>query len=126
MHESTVQPDHPARDPRPLDILTMRATAAEALADDADIPTLDHLQTLTWMLRGHLALLIPEVAVLACERPQDDVWRAAAQAGLGEARRRLEVTQGGQLPVVLRHAQHLARSVNALCTHLENLAVCDA
>ncbi|MEV6796421.1 DUF6415 family natural product biosynthesis protein [Streptomyces sp. NPDC051320] len=123
MTQITERSARAGRDPRPLDIVTMRESAYQLLAEDAELPLLDELQTLILLLRGHLMLLIPEVADVACRRPQDDPWRAAASVGIGEARRRLDLIQSHRLPVVVRHAQHLARSVNALCTHLENLAV---
>ncbi|WP_250301148.1 DUF6415 family natural product biosynthesis protein [Streptomyces sp. NBC_01387] len=106
-----------------MDLETMRAVADRLLALE-EAPSTDDLLTLVMMLRGFLALLIPEVRALAAGRPVDDVWRAAAQAGIGEARRRLNHTTGHRAPVLLAEAQRLSRSVLALCTHLENLEAC--
>ncbi|WP_405911608.1 DUF6415 family natural product biosynthesis protein [Streptomyces sp. NBC_00963] len=125
MSELTVLPAAPGRDPRPLDFETMRAVADRLLAQ-GEVPQADGLLTEIMMLRGFLALLVPEVGELAAARPVDDVWRGAAQAGLGEARRRLGHTTGHTVPVLLSEAQRLSRSVLALCTHLENLEACAA
>ncbi|MFJ3696897.1 DUF6415 family natural product biosynthesis protein [Streptomyces sp. NPDC090052] len=96
------------------------------LLAQGEAPSAGDLLTGIVMLRGFLALLVPEVGELAAARPVDDVWRGAAQAGLGEARRRLSHTTGHTVPVLLAEAQRLSRSVLALCTHLENLESCDA
>ncbi|MCX4728398.1 DUF6415 family natural product biosynthesis protein [Streptomyces sp. NBC_01306] len=125
MSELTVLPAAPGRDPRPLDFETMRAVADRLLAQ-GEVPQADGLLTEIMMLRGFLALLVPAVGELAVARPVDDVWRGAAQAGLGEARRRLSHTTGHTVPVLLAEEQRLSRSVLALCTHLENLESCDA
>ncbi|WP_406067348.1 DUF6415 family natural product biosynthesis protein [Streptomyces sp. NBC_01020] len=96
------------------------------LLAQGEAPSAGDLLTGIVMLRGFLALLVPAVGELAVARPVDDVWRGAAQAGLGEARRRLGHTTGHTVPVLLSEAQRLSRSVLALCTHLENLEACDA
>lgn len=110
-------------DPRPLDIATMRATVAQLLAADAELPSRDELETLTLQLRGHLMLLIPEIDDLVARLPSGEVPGKLAQAGVGEARRRLDELPGSNLPRAVAHAQRLARSVEALCTHWERLAV---
>ncbi|MGW0189021.1 DUF6415 family natural product biosynthesis protein [Streptomyces sp. NPDC003362] len=79
------------------------------------------MDTLTLQLRGHLMLAIPVVEALADQLPEDDVPRACAHAGVMEARARLRLDPGHSLPRRVAHAQRLARSVNALCDHCENL-----
>lgn len=111
----------PARDMRPLDIETMRGSARRLLAEDAELPTADELKTLTLALRGHMMLLIPDVEDAAQALPEDDIPRACALACVGEARMRLGLEPGATLPGGIAHAQRLARSVNALCDHVENL-----
>ena len=122
MSQRTVQP--PAaegRDHRPLDVDTMRASARRLLADDAEPPTVEELETLTLQLRGHIMVAIPEVETAASRLPTDDVPRACALACAGEARMRLGLEPGRTLPAGIAHAQRLARSVNALVDHYENL-----
>lgn len=103
----------------------MRAVADRLLAQ-GEASSAGDLLTEIMMLRGFVAQLVPAVGDLAAGRPGDDVWRAAAQGGLGEARRRLGHTTGHTVPVLLAEAQRLSRSVLALCTHLENLEARDA
>ncbi|WP_405797319.1 DUF6415 family natural product biosynthesis protein [Streptomyces sp. NBC_01506] len=101
--------------PVPLDIETMR-TATGGLLSDGAAPPADELDLLIIQLRGHLHLLIPE---LEHRFGQND--DARARAGIGEARRRLSAGPTSLGP--MRHAECLARSVVALCAHLERLAV---
>ncbi|WP_254407958.1 DUF6415 family natural product biosynthesis protein [Streptomyces sp. AC495_CC817] len=110
------------RDRIPLDIETMRATARSLLAEDAEPPNTDELETLTLKLRGHIMVAVPEVEAAAGPLPEGDVPRACALACVGEARMRLGLEPGPALPAGIAHAQRLARSVNALCDHHENLA----
>ncbi|WP_435210747.1 DUF6415 family natural product biosynthesis protein [Streptomyces sp. bgisy034] len=105
----------------PVDLETMRATALRLLAENAEPPTPDELETLTLTLRGMIMLAIPEVEISAGRLPEDDVPRACALACVGEARMRLNLEPGRPLPAGIAHAQRLARSVNALCDHLQNL-----
>ncbi|MGW1963610.1 DUF6415 family natural product biosynthesis protein [Streptomyces sp. NPDC001935] len=105
----------------PLDVETMRATARLLLADDAELPATDELETLTLTLRGHAMLLIPAAEDMVGLLPEDDIPRACAMACLGESRMRLGLEPGATLPAAVAHAQRLARSVNALCDHVENL-----
>ncbi|MFF3378365.1 DUF6415 family natural product biosynthesis protein [Streptomyces sp. NPDC002680] len=53
---------------------------------------------------------------VARKLPEDDVPRACALACAGEARQRLN------LPTGLVGARQMARSVNALCDHMEALS----
>lgn len=102
----------------PLDISTMTAAAAGLLDDVAEPPVGEALVSLTRQLRGHLNLLLPELEQ-RCDvaAPRD---AACAQAGIGEARRRLAADPSSLDP--LRHATLLARSVIALCRHFQRLA----
>ncbi|MFG2131820.1 DUF6415 family natural product biosynthesis protein [Streptomyces sp. NPDC048751] len=78
-------------------------------------------ETLTLQLRGHLMLTIPEVEQLAGQLAEDTTPRVTALADVDEARTRLDLEPGSNLPAGIPHAQRLARSVLALCTHYENL-----
>jgi hypothetical protein len=117
----THPPTREERDRRPVDVETMRATARRLLAEDAEPPMPDELETLTLTLRGMIMLAVPEVETAAGRLPEDDVPRYCALACVGEARMRLDLEPGHGLPAGIAHAQRLARSVNALCDHLENL-----
>jgi hypothetical protein len=106
----------------PLNIKEMRDASRRLLAEDADLPSDEELETLTLQLRGHLMLAIPAVEALADRLPEDDVPRACAHAGVMEARTRLSLESRQALPARIAHAQRLARSVNALCDHYKNLS----
>lgn len=105
----------------PPDIQTMRASARLLLAEDAQVPAIDKLDTLALALRGHIRLLIPEVAQAAAREPKDSVPRYCALACIGEAHNKLRLGSGGTLPIRVSVVQKLARVVNALCDHYENL-----
>jgi hypothetical protein len=100
---------------------TMRTAARRLLAEDAEPPSVDELDTLTLQLRGFVMLLIPKVEIAAGRLPKDDIPRACARACVGESRMRLNLEPGPTLPAGIAHAQRLSRSVNALCDHLENI-----
>jgi len=122
MTKATAQPTTgEERDSRPLGVKAIRACACRLLAPDAEPPTLDELETLTLQLRGHLMVTIPEVEGAAQGLPEDDVPRACALACVGDARMRLGLEPSQTLPAGIAYAQRLARSVNALCDHYENL-----
>ncbi|GHE00354.1 DUF6415 family natural product biosynthesis protein [Streptomyces alanosinicus] len=109
----------------PLDIATIRETAAILLgpddAPDVLTPASCELNTLTAMLRGHLDLLIPEVKAKAERLPKDSAPRYCALACVGEATRKLRLGDGCTPPVRVAVARKLARCVKALCDHYENL-----
>jgi hypothetical protein len=105
----------------PIDTYLMREAARRLLAEDADLPSEGELVTLTLQLRGHLELAIPILGDLAERRPEDDVPRACAHSAAMAARVRLSRPPGRTLPSRLAYAQRLARSLNALCDHYENL-----
>lgn len=104
-------------DPRPPDIVQMRARAARALSGASDT---DDLDTLASTLRGHMQLLIPEVEQLALGR--SDVAAISARACIGEARGKLRISNSAEIPAIqVSLVQKLARSVDALCRHYESL-----
>ncbi|MFF3749842.1 DUF6415 family natural product biosynthesis protein [Streptomyces sp. NPDC002018] len=104
MPESAISPAEPDTGSPPLDFATMLDTARRVVGSGAG--ALD-AETATLLLRGHLALLVPEA--------QDRLGRLA-DAAVGEARRCLDAGSG---PLGAgRHAYDLARSVIALCAHL--------
>ncbi|MFD5710316.1 DUF6415 family natural product biosynthesis protein [Streptomyces pharetrae] len=106
----------------PIDLEPMRSDARCLLADQRELPSEGELEVLTAQLRGHLMLAIPVVAALADRFPEDDVPSACAHAAVMEARNRLGLDPRPSLPVRVAYAQRLARSVNALCDHYENLS----
>ncbi|WP_326728946.1 DUF6415 family natural product biosynthesis protein [Streptomyces phaeochromogenes] len=106
---------------RTLDLEPMQTSARRLLAEDAELPSIDELDTLTLRLRGHIMLIIPGVETAAFEQPDDDVPRACALACIGEARMRLRLEADPGLPAGIAHAQRLARSLDSLCDHYVNL-----
>ncbi|MFE1308995.1 DUF6415 family natural product biosynthesis protein [Streptomyces sp. NPDC058755] len=110
---------------QPLYIDTMRETAARLLGPDdgpeALPPCPEELDTLTTMLRGYVELLIPEVELQAERLPKKSVPRHCALACVGEARRKLRLGNGCTPPTRVAVGRKLARCVNALCDHYENL-----
>lgn len=121
MHQDTRSATGAECDPAPPDIGTMRESARILLAEDAG-PVLDQLDTLALTLRSHIQLLIPEVAKAAAREPKDSIPRYCALACLGEARNKLRLGSDGTLPIRLSSARKLARVLNALCDHHENLS----
>ncbi|MHB9757180.1 DUF6415 family natural product biosynthesis protein [Streptomyces sp. BYX5S] len=111
----------PEHDPRPLDVVTMRTAAHRLLAEDAEAPAAEELDTLTVALRGMIMLAAPEVLSLASALPADDVPASCARIGVGEARGRLTVTPRPGLHAGIAHARRLARSVVAMADHYESL-----
>ncbi|MFS4093673.1 DUF6415 family natural product biosynthesis protein [Streptomyces sp. AF1A] len=109
----------------PVDVAAMRETAAKLLGPDdgpdALPPAPGELGTLTALLCGHLQLLIPEVEAKAGRLPKDSPARYCARACVGEARRKLGVGDGSTPAVRVSVARKLARCVNALCRHYEEL-----
>ncbi|WP_392968188.1 DUF6415 family natural product biosynthesis protein [Streptomyces sp. LN245] len=116
-------PPQASTEQHPVDIETMRATARRAL--DEETPA-DAAPLLRDQLRGQIQLMIPEVEGIAARQSEDDIPRYCALACLGEARRKLTIEPGAGLPNQLAYARRLARVVNALCDHHENLIGEDA
>ncbi|MDX3570814.1 DUF6415 family natural product biosynthesis protein [Streptomyces sp. ID05-47C] len=122
MPQITARPAAADAEQSPPDIATMRATVRRLLAADAEPPAPAELPTLALLLRGHINVLVPAVAVAARRLPKDDVPRACAMACLGEARMRLRLGDGDTDTVRAAVAVRLARSVNALADHYETLS----
>ncbi|MFJ1536773.1 DUF6415 family natural product biosynthesis protein [Streptomyces mirabilis] len=100
----------------------MHSAVRRLLAEDAQLPSLEELETLTLQLRGHIALLIPEVETTAGRLPKDDVPRYCALACVGEARGKLSQQARPGTGGSAAHARRLARVLNALVDHHENLS----
>jgi len=121
-HPLTAEDQHQA----PPDIETMRDSARLVLGpDDApDVlpPAVAEVDLLTFTLRGHLAVLGPEVALAAGRLPKDSIPRYCALACIGEARGKLRAQPGPGPYGAVAYARRLARVLNALCDHYEALS----
>jgi hypothetical protein len=110
----------------PPDIETMRVTAQRVLGPDdgADVlpPAGEELATLTAMLRGHLEVLAPEVERAARKLKEGSIPRYRALGCVWEARSRLEVKPSSRYGGDVGHARRLARVLDVLCDHYENLS----
>jgi hypothetical protein len=108
-----------------VDLLTMRVTARRLLGPDGGPdtvpPTLHETETLTSTLRGHIELLAPKVEQVAGRLRKDNVSRYCALACVGEARGKLRAAPGPGSSGAVAYARRLARVLNALCTHYEEL-----
>lgn len=111
-----------SNDTAPVDIASMRETVGRLLPRDVEQPTGDELATLTSLLRGQMELIIPEVRALAVRLPKTDVPRNIAIACVNEARGRLGRMAPAPGRDALVYARYLARSLNALVDHYENLS----
>ncbi|BDD73002.1 DUF6415 family natural product biosynthesis protein [Streptomyces violaceoruber] len=120
MAQRTAQP-RAAAGSCPPDVTVMRETVRLLLAPDAAAPPPAELDALTAVLRGHLAVLAPDVAALAARLPEDDVPRYCALACVGEAGGKLRAGPGTGQDAALRYAHKLARSLAALCDHYVSL-----
>lgn len=120
---TTQEPLAPAE--APLDIATMRDTVNRLLDPDAVAqalpPTGAELETLTETLRGHLALIAPEVEHAAGQLKPGSVPRSSLLGCVWEARSRLEAGPSSRTGGPIGHARRLARVLNALCDHYETL-----
>ncbi|MEU6285677.1 DUF6415 family natural product biosynthesis protein [Streptomyces sp. NPDC047028] len=120
---------HSDSDTAMVDIPTMRETVAFLLGPDDDREVLPpapaELDALTAMLRGYLALVIPEVEEKVRQLPKDSVSSYCARACIGEATRKLRVGDGDTQLIRVANARKLARSLKALCDHYERLT-CEA
>ncbi|ARP73876.1 hypothetical protein LK07_09280 [Streptomyces pluripotens] len=109
----------------PVDIETARAIVRLLLGPD-DAPELlppapSEVGTLTTLLRGQLALLIPEVEAKASRLSKQSIPRYCALACIGEAVRKLRLGDGDTPAVRVAVARKLARSAKALCDHYDKL-----
>lgn len=100
------------------DLETMRVSVRHALAED---PQAEELMTLAETLRGHMRVLMPEVSELAARQPRNAMAAVGARAAIQEADRKLRVGDGGTQALRLALVQRLARCVDCLCRHYENL-----
>ncbi|KAB1149229.1 hypothetical protein F7R91_05580 [Streptomyces luteolifulvus] len=109
----------------PPDIATMRETVNRLLDPDAVPealpPAAEELDTLTLQLQGHLNVLMPEVEQAARQLSRQSIPRYCMLACLGEARGKLAEQPRGGPNGALVHARRLARVLNALADHYENL-----
>ncbi|MFI5798602.1 DUF6415 family natural product biosynthesis protein [Streptomyces sp. NPDC051677] len=110
----------------PPDLAVMRETVRILLNPDIDAlpPAADELAALTRTVRGHLAVLIPEVEQAAGRLDKQSVPRYCALACVGEARGKLRAESSVGPGGALGHAQRLARVLNALCDHHEKVGGC--
>ncbi|MFI1356560.1 DUF6415 family natural product biosynthesis protein [Streptomyces sp. NPDC020898] len=77
---------------------------------------------LTLTLKGHLALVIPEVdRVASARRGEDTFARADARMAIAETCRKLRFKPSPALSAHIAYARRLSRSLNALCDHYEQL-----
>ncbi|MFE2263359.1 DUF6415 family natural product biosynthesis protein [Streptomyces griseosporeus] len=110
----------------PVDLTTMRETVAILLDPHGgparSTPSDPELATLTETLRGHLEALTPEVEHLMAALPKNSILRYCILACLGEARDRLRAEPARRYGGPAGHARRLARVLNALCDHHEQLA----
>jgi hypothetical protein len=90
-------------------------------APEALPPAPAELETLTLQLRRHLELLLPEVEETAKRLPRSSIPRYCVLACVGEARERLRTEPTPRFGGPAGHARRLARTLNALCDHYENL-----
>ncbi|MFI5976985.1 DUF6415 family natural product biosynthesis protein [Streptomyces sp. NPDC051452] len=109
----------------PVDVRTMRETARLLLGPDAAPdglpPSAGELEVLALALRGHLALLIPEVEQAAERVGRGSVAGYGALSCAWEARSRLEAQPGRRYGGAVGHARRLARVLNLLCDQYESL-----
>ncbi|MFD3614417.1 DUF6415 family natural product biosynthesis protein [Streptomyces sp. NPDC058676] len=111
----------------PPDIATMREIVNRLLDPDAVPealpPGADELATLTLQLRGHIALLAPDVAEAARRRLKPgSVRKYSVLTLVWEAESRLEAEPSPRYGGPVGHARRLARVLNALCDHHEELS----
>ncbi|MEU7962351.1 DUF6415 family natural product biosynthesis protein [Streptomyces sp. NPDC049097] len=127
MHATAQSPAAEDIDQTPPDVATMRATV-DRLLDPATptepAPAADEVATLTLRLRGHLAVVMPEVERLAGS-PPESVAQYCALACLGEARGKLRAQPSPAPGGDLAYARRLARALWALCDHYEALQPAD-
>ncbi|WP_427919941.1 DUF6415 family natural product biosynthesis protein [Streptomyces sp. cg40] len=125
-HRCTAQGDRPTgafhEEAPPLPgIARMRADAAEFLGECLPLPRYEDVQNFAAQCHRDLLKLVPEVEQLAGRLPDDDIPSKVAQAGVAEARRRLDEIEAVGLDGEVKRVQRLARSVLALCDHHDSL-----
>ncbi|MEU0738327.1 DUF6415 family natural product biosynthesis protein [Streptomyces sp. NPDC006134] len=109
----------------PVDLELMRETASLLVTPDALAvelpPAARELDAVTARLRGHLELLVREVEAAACDLPDSSIRKYCALACAGEARGKLRTEPTPRYGGELGHARRLARVLNTLCDHYEEL-----
>jgi hypothetical protein len=105
----------------------MRAVVDRLLDPDAAPealpPTASEVATLTLQMRGHIALLAPEIEAAGRRLPAGSAARSTVLGCVWEARSRVEAKPSHRSGGPLGHARRLARALNALCNHYEHLAL---
>ncbi|MHB9864127.1 DUF6415 family natural product biosynthesis protein [Streptomyces sp. YIM S03343] len=109
----------------PLDLTVMRETAQLLLrpheAPDILPPAVRELDVLTGTIRGHLALLVPEVETAARKLQKGSIPRYTALGCVWEARSRMESEPSTRTGGAAAHARRMARVLVDLCDKYERL-----
>jgi hypothetical protein len=109
----------------PVNVKLMRETAALLLDPDGapEIlpPATQDLSVLTDMMRGHLALLVPEVEAAARALGKGSIPRYTALGCVWEARSRMEAEPSTRTGGSAAHARRMARVLVDLCNQYETL-----
>lgn len=112
-------------DSEPIDIGRMRKTARRLLGPDDGPdylpPAMTELDPLTDALREHLQALMPQVEQLATAKKKT-IAQYCALGCVGEARRKLSIQPDPDLRSRTFHLRKLARVLDALCNHYEQLS----
>jgi uncharacterized protein DUF6415 len=109
----------------PVDVTVMRETALLLLEPDSapDImpPAARELAVLTATMRGHLALLVPEVEAAARRLGKGSIPRYTALGCVWEARSRIEAEPSTRTGGAVAHVRRMARVLVDLCDQYEHL-----
>ncbi|MFI6662514.1 DUF6415 family natural product biosynthesis protein [Streptomyces sp. NPDC050523] len=126
MPHRTAQPTAAGLGESPPDIATMRVTVNRLLdpdsAPEALPPAAAEVDILTARLRGHVQLLAPEVELAARELAPGSIARYSVLGCVWEATSRLEAEPCQRYGGPAGYARRLARALNALCDHYEQLS----
>ncbi|GGJ56563.1 DUF6415 family natural product biosynthesis protein [Streptomyces brasiliensis] len=107
---------------RQLDTAGMRAAASRFLGDvSVALPRYEYVQRDAQQFFRFLWQLIPQIEQLTGRTAATDAPAMAALAGVGEARRRLDLIERPGLRGEVERVTRLARSVMALCDHYDIL-----
>ncbi|MGP4010513.1 DUF6415 family natural product biosynthesis protein [Streptomyces sp. 4N124] len=109
---------HPHTDAPPLVTAALRAVAVEFLGESM-LPRYEDLQRSARDFQRDLWQLISQIEQLTEGR--EDAPARVALAGIGEARRRLDLIERPGLHGEVERVKRLARSVIALCDHYDTL-----
>ncbi len=99
----------------------MRTTAHRLLAQGTAFPRYDDLQDMLLLLRGHLALIVPETEALARSLCDRHTAHGPALAAVASARERLTAGPGSGPVSAVEHARSLAHELRTLCGHYATL-----